>query len=319
MHIWKNKIINIWNEFIFNNYINIYINSLINVYYDMDLQWGGENLTLVQASIADNGNSVILIADRLLTSRLGGDEYSRYEFEWNKEKILNIGNVGVGFSGSALFADRAERKMNEIKDKDLDKILGAISNYIKEEKNNFINQFIQNQTGLNSDDFFNNIQLPPSPDEVRSVVYAFLNELPMFFEFRCIVCGFDKENNARLVAIDHDGNSYNMTNFGNVQIGSGETFSRIYFDLYDYRTTVSESDGLFFAYKAKKWAEAPTGVGRRTDILIFRKKGKPLMIIDGSSKMHKIEEIYQEELKQRQETRGKLVKRLDKIICDVKK
>jgi hypothetical protein len=105
-----------------------------------------------------------------------------------------------------------------------------------------------------------------------------------------------------------------MTNYGSAQIGSGDTFSRIYFDLYNYKTSVTLSDGLFFAYKAKKWSEAPTGVGSRTDILIIRKNKKPVMIEDDSDLMNKIDAIYFEEQKEKDETRKKLVKKIDNIL-----
>lgn len=320
MHVCEIITVNILSDIIVENYINTYINSLINVYCDLELQWGGENMTLVQASIASDGNAVILIADRLLTSKIGQDERSRYEFEWTQEKIFSIGNVGIGFAGSALLADKAETEvLKKGKAKDLDSILKTISNYIKKEKKEIIDQFILNETGIRrSNDFFT-MQDLPVPEPVRGGIYTFISDLSSYLDFYCIVCGFDKNNNNRLAAINNDGKIFNITNFGHIQIGSGEAFSRIYFDLYDYKITVSLGDGLFFAYKAKKWAEAPTGVGHCTDILVLQKNKKSKMIADSSPLMNKIHTIYEEELANRKEIRNKLAKKVDNALKEVKK
>ena len=58
-------------------------------------------MTLVQASIANNGKTVIILADRLLT-RSFGDDFPSYEFEGNSPKIVSRGDVGTGFAGSAV-------------------------------------------------------------------------------------------------------------------------------------------------------------------------------------------------------------------------
>jgi len=281
---------------------------------------GGRNTTLIQASIANNGNSVILIADRLLTSRIGRDETLQYEFEWNQEKIFYVENVGVGFAGAAIFADKAEKEVRKkSKNKDLTSIINAISKYIKNEKKEIINQFIFNETGIaSSAEFFTKVSLP-IPEPVRGSIYTYISELSNMLNFACIVCGFDKNNHCKLVAIDNDGKIYDMTNFGSVQIGSGDTFSRIYFDLNCYKTSVSLSEGLFFAYKAKKWAEAPTGVGYCTDIFILQKNEKPLLITDDSPLMNKINSIHKEELENHNETKNKLIKKIENILKDVKK
>lgn len=265
-------------------------------------------MTLVQASIANNGNSVILIADRLLTSKIGEDVPS-YEFEWNKPKILSFKKIGIGFAGAALFADMIEREISGIKDKDFDNIVKKISNFIKKEKNRFVEQYIVRHTGISSKDFFNrppDIAIPP---EVIEAIYAFMAQFDL--EFECIVCGFDKKNNVRLIGIDNQGNIFELTNFGIVTIGSGSPFSKIYFDLYNYTTTVPEKDGLFFAYRAKKWAEASTGVGACTDILIINKNKEALLISDESQLMKEIDSCHKKEIKNRDDLREKLMKDLD--------
>lgn len=53
------------------------------------------NMTLVQASIANNGETIIIVADRLLTSSFGRD-FPDYESKGVSPKIYLRGNVGVG-------------------------------------------------------------------------------------------------------------------------------------------------------------------------------------------------------------------------------
>ena len=75
-------------------------------------------MTLVQASIANDGKCVILVADRLLT-RSFGENFPSYEFEWNRPKIFSKAKVGIGFAGVALYADIAQDILfNEKKAKD---------------------------------------------------------------------------------------------------------------------------------------------------------------------------------------------------------
>lgn len=269
--------------------------------------YNGENImTLVQASIADNGNSVILIADRLLTRMISPDVPS-YEFEWTEPKIVSQGKVGVGFAGSALYTDIARARIAKMKD--FDAIIEGISNCIIEERDTIIEKQIKRLTGISSKEFFENPQYPIPPD-VREFIYGQIGQLDLLFQ--CIVAGYDKDKEVKLVTIDSQGNIYQVTEFKVISIGTGQPFSQIYFDLYDYKITVSETDGLFFSYKAKKWAEAPTGVGSKTDILILRKNGESLFIINESELMEQINILHRKELKERATIRKSLIEELQK-------
>ncbi len=130
------------------------------------------------------------------------------------------------------------------------------------------------------------------------------------FAFECIVAGFDKNENAKIVYITDDGDTINLTNFGVGSIGSGLVFSHIYFDQHQYEISMPETESLFFAYKAKKWAEAHTGVGLRTDILLFRRNGKNLEIRNEDPLMNEVNKIYEEEEKANNNIKNRLVKKL---------
>lgn len=69
---------------------------------------------------------------------------------------------------------------------------------------------------------------------------------------------------------------------------------------------------MFFAYKAKKWAEAPTGVGLKTDILILRKDNTSVKIRDEDVLMREIGDTYSKEKEKKSKIRESLLIKLIK-------
>jgi len=263
-------------------------------------------MTLVQACIADKGDCVILIADRLLTSTLSEDLPS-YEFESNTPKIIHKGNiVGVGFAGSSLYADLATSKIDD--KEDFDEITKVLSDFIKKEKDGVINSFIKRLTGVESKDFFTNSGLP-IPQDVRDYIYGKLHKIDL--DFQCVIAGFDKKGKARTAIIDQNGDIAETTNFNAACIGSGSPFANIYFDQYCYNLCMVVNEALLFAYEAKKWAQSHEGVGAKTDILTFRKNKTVLEIYDKSELIEKMNKKFEEEAERHINSRRNL---LDGII-----
>ena len=267
-------------------------------------------MTLVQASIAQNGKTVILIADRLLTRQLSKDLPS-YEFESPTPKIITREKVGIGFAGSALYADIATSKL--LDKTDFDEIVRTISKYIKNEKQSIIEGNIKRLTGVSSNDFFTNPNLA-IPKEVRDHIYGTMGKFSL--DFNSIIAGFDKSNKARIVFVDEEGDTAEATNFDVFSIGSGSPFSIVYFDQYGYEISTNEKEALLFAFEAKKWAQSHTGVGYRTDILIFRENGETVKIYDDSELMKKINEAYESEINKIKEMRKLLLEKLFKEIAE---
>ena len=264
-------------------------------------------MTLVQASIANDGNTIVIIADRLLTKSFGED-FPSYEFESNSPKIISINNVGIGFAGSALYADMTTLDLqSNISDTSSFKdIVDIISKFIKTTRESTIEDMVKRLSGISSEDFFSNSEIVP--EEVRSFIYGWLMEFRL--EFECILSGFDKNDKSEIVYITDDGSTFRATNFGVGSIGSGSLFSQIYFDENNYNTSISEIESLFFAFKAKKWAQAPTGVGRKTDIILLKKNGNGLEIRDEDDLMNEINNIYEEEKKENNKIRNELLNKL---------
>jgi len=204
-------------------------------------------MTLVQASIANKGDSIILIADRLLTTYLGGD-IPDYETEWSQPKILSKGNVGIGFAGTALYADMVLSRREENLS-DLDKIVENISNIVKGIRKEIVDNEIFRVTRVDADDFLKNVQ-SNIPEKTKEYVYGML----MGFEFGlgCIVAGFDQDKRANIYLIGDEGDKNCFTNFGVCSIGSGEIFSQIYFDQNQYDISMSEKQILFSLEKMEK-------------------------------------------------------------------
>ncbi|MHA1806979.1 MAG: hypothetical protein ACTSX2_05345 [Candidatus Thorarchaeota archaeon] len=258
-------------------------------------------MTLVQACIADNGKVVILIADRLLTRTLSGD-LPPYEFESRTPKLIRKGQVGIGFAGSSLYAEKATASIHN--DEHLNDIVKTISACIKNETNHEIDSLIKKETGVDSNQFFTDPQLP-IPVEVRGYIYAKIHEFDISFD--CLVAGIDDDGKASIHYLDNEGNFIDVTTFGFFPIGSGAPFSIIYFDQYGYEPGMSRNEALLFAFEAKKWAQAHTGVGNKTDILVFEKDEEPMEILNGSEEMMRIDDAYENEIKNRKEFRESLL------------
>jgi len=272
-------------------------------------------MTLVQASIADNGKSVILCADRLLTSTLGIDLPS-YEFEAKEPKIIYRGNVGLGFAGSSFYADKC---ISQIRDEtDFEKIVETVSIFMITERKKVLDKYIEKVTGVNSQDFFTKSDLA-IPPEVREGVYYTMKEFNM--DCNSIIAGFDEHNKARIVFVDHDGEKYDTTSFHTFSIGSGSSFSKIYFDQLSYSPSMSTKEAMLFAFEAKKWAQAHTGVGQRDDMILFKmEKNNEISVIesnDDSQFMERMHKIYEKEIKIRERTRKQLLKELFKEEVEI--
>lgn len=140
------------------------------------------------------------------------------------------------------------------------------------------------------------------PLELKEGVYAELTK----FEFNCqaLVIGFNVNSEGSIYSIDENGTLSKISDEFCSSIGTGEPFSQIYFDQHDYDVQCSLSQGLFFAYSAKKSAEFHTGVGKKTDIIVLQ-AGEPVKeITSESNEMSILEECYkteQEEIKKVQD------------------
>ena len=260
-------------------------------------------LTLVQACIAQEGDRVILIGDRLVTRNIGTDVPS-YEYESHNRKVLLKGMVGIGFEGDVVLIDKFVSELSG--KRDYDSIVESIAEGIKEEDEKATDRYVKSRTGLSAKQFFERTDTKV-PDYLVDEVYEGIEEC---IDIGALIAGYDRSGNPRLTVADAEGDVLNFTNLGNVSIGSGSTLSGIYFDQNRYDPNMNEDEALLFAFEAKKWAEAHTGVGHSTDVIIIKKRGKPREILEESPLMEKMNRIYEEEGRKQKEVRKKLLRKM---------
>ncbi|UCE81261.1 MAG: hypothetical protein JSV94_02245, partial [Methanobacteriota archaeon] len=253
-------------------------------------------MTLVQACIAQEGERVILIGDRLVTRNIGTDVPS-YEYESHNRKILLKGTVGIGFEGDVVLIDKFIAELSG--KRDYDSIVDSIADAVGKEDERATERYVKSRTGLSAKQFFERTDTKV-PDYLVDEIYEGIEEC---VDIGALIAGFDRSGNARITVVDAEGDVLNFTNLGNVSIGSGSTLSGIYFDQNRYDPRMNENEALLFAFEAKKWAEAHTGVGHSTDIIIIKKKGKSKEIIEESPLMEKMNRIYDEERRKQEEVR----------------
>ena len=130
-----------------------------------------------------------------------------------------------------------------------------------------------------------------------------------------LIIGFHK-GEAKIFKIDPYGDYEEYTSFGYTSVGSGHSFSEIYFDQHDYMPNLNAAEGLFFAYRAKKSAEFNTGVGKKTDIVLITSDGKVLEIVEESNKMQRLKELHQESTNEIKKIRETISEKIDKEVLN---
>ena len=261
-------------------------------------------LTLVQACIAQKGERVILIGDRLVTRNIGTDVPS-YEYESHNRKIIIKGMVGIGFAGDVVLIDKFVTELSG--KRDYNSIVDSIAKSIKKEDETATERYVRSRTGLSAKQFFERTDAKIPPEYLVDEVYERIEE-PV--DISALIAGYDRNGNAKLTVAEAEGDVLNFTDLGNVSIGSGSTLSGIYFDQNRYDPSMNENEALLFAFEAKKWAEAHTGVGHSTDIIVIKKRGKAKEILEGSPMMEKMNRIYEQERRDQKEVRRRLIRKM---------
>lgn len=265
-------------------------------------------MTLVQASIAEGGDAVIITSDRLLSRQISED-VPHYEFEENTPKIIPRKKVAIGFAGSQLHADNITSVVEQSNLVEYEEIVDEVSKHIQENRRERINKEIERRTGIKEPDMFFERPDLPIPQEVRNRIYGLMGPQNTIINARCIIAGFDEKNQSRLAIIDSEGDELEATEFGEVSIGSGAPFSTIYFDQHGYNIECDFGEGILFNFEAKKWAEAPTGVGPTTDMITLQKRDEQIVIneiYEGHDLLDDMEKYYKNQKRQIREERKEL-------------
>lgn len=239
-------------------------------------------MTLVQASICDKGNTIILVADRMVSSSMG--EVIRYEKEGNASKLYVYNKNAIGFAGSVPDIIKIKKRIKKIDD--LDDFLNGVIEIMKIIKDEALDRTISVESiWKNKKEFIENLQI--CPKALKDAIFA--KNANFRLEMNCLIAGFNKNGDAKIYLLNNEYEVNDITDFHYFSVGSGSPFSLLFFDQEEYSENCSLNEGLYFAYSAKKTAESHIGVGVKTDIVILRKEKKALNISASDQMMRNLE------------------------------
>lgn len=263
-------------------------------------------MTIIQASICDKNRAIILIGDRLVTV------YETYEAEAKSQKLYGFKSFGIGFSGSLsdiiCIKDQIEEKPN------FNETIKLICESYKAENERREEAFLSRSTFLNKQEFKEYVihDQGKIPIELIEWIYGKLDDIRL--DCDAIATGFNEKNKPLIIYFNQFGDFFNRTENYHWAIGMGEVFSDVFFDVNEYDPTCSLEEGLLFALRAKKSAEAHIGVGNATDILIIRQTEEPILILNESKEMNELVDIYNEERSKIQNLFNENAKKVEEIL-----
>lgn len=258
-------------------------------------------MTLVQASICEKGNTIIIIADRMVSSSIGG---LQYEKEGKSSKLYAFGKNALGCAG--MFSDIVKLKQKISLKDDIDEFLEELINVMKNLKEEELERLISFNTLWDSKNEF--LSTPKIPQKLYNFIFA--QHSAYTLKLNSLIAGFDKEGTAKIYVITPDYKVSDDSDMYHQSIGSGAPFSLIFYDQEDYDVDCSLEEGLYFAFRAKKAAEAHTGVGVNTDILILHKDRDPISISNEDKRMKMLENLYNEEENEIEKFRSEIIKKI---------
>lgn len=261
-------------------------------------------MTLVQASICDKGNTIILIADRMVSSSMG--EVIRYEKEGNASKLYIYNKNAIGFAGSVPDIIKIKKR---IKGKDnIDDFLNGVIEIMKAIKDEALDRTISVESIWKSKkEFIENLQICPKP--LKDAIFA--RNASFRLEMNCIIAGFNKNGDAKIYLLNNEYEVNDITDFHYYSVGSGSPFSLLFFDQEEYSENCTLNEGLYFAYCAKKTAESHIGVGVQTDIVILRKEKNAIDISASDQTIRELESFYIGEIRKIHGLREEIFKKIN--------
>ena len=264
-------------------------------------------MTIVLASIADDGNAIIMASDRMLSM-----PELTYQFEHDSPKIRNVGKYLVGYAGTTTFADdilsHDYGTQNTIR-----AFVEALSTFYIKYGNRIASRVLLESLGLDLETFNANPQNYPAP--MQEMIYNKLGEEKLNVNF--IVCGYDQDQ-PKIYTISQYGIYGTAHSVGYTAIGIGETHATHFYMVNGFKFNTPLKEAIFFAFRAKKSAEIAAGVGKRTDICILEKPKEPAFYRDGTNFVAELNEIYMKyDKKQRKLYEREIVPELAKLPMEV--
>jgi hypothetical protein len=264
-------------------------------------------VTIVLASIAENGKAMIMASDRML-----GRADLTYQFEHDSVKIRSVGKHLVGYSGTTTFADDILSHDYDTSKSERDFVEGLSAFYIKY-GTTIATRVLLEPLGIDLATFNANPQL--YPPFIQERIYERLGTSKLNVEF--IICGYDKDE-PKMYMVGQFGVYTTAHSIGNTAIGIGATHAASFYMANTFRFDTPVKEAIYFAFQAKRSAEIAAGVGQCTDISVLRPNKAPVFYRDGSLFIQKLNDIYEKHRgKQRELYDGQVLPELDGLDLEV--
>ena len=253
-------------------------------------------MTVCIAALCENGKSVIMAADRMVTG-----EYLSITFEHLLSKIFHIADCCViASSGDANVKTDvfhgAKPNIDCLKTPDVKDIVDEIKKSYANERKRVIIEKILFPQGFDSFKDFYEYQHMLNP-EVTKRIQIEIREYD--FNLQILIAGVD-QTGGHIYRIDNPGTSIPHDSIGFEVIGSGTQHAMTTLISNDYSIGFSTKKALFAVYEAKKISEKAPGVGKTyTDMAIVSNQGISKITDDIIRELDEIRKKKYEDIKQK--------------------
>jgi hypothetical protein len=230
-------------------------------------------LTICIGAICDEGKSVILSADRMITVDMLSQEY-----EHGIPKCSEVSETCLALTaGSALLPMEVfygiEEEINRLRNPIVRDVVETIKKRYVGARRKLVEELYLIPRGFSFETFYQNIEkLPPA------ISASLDNKIEMggsngdHFSLQLVVGGVDGLG-GHIYIIDDPGSAACFDDIGYACIGSGEPHAWGSFIANDYTSKVLLNEALYITYEAKVRAQKAPGVGNVTDMWVITNKG----------------------------------------------
>ena len=225
-------------------------------------------MTICIAALCDNRKTVVVLADRMLTS-----SDNTLVFEHDEPKLDKLFNNCIALTAgqATLHQPIFQACRAEIRDTSplISDVVKKIKEKYQEARREFMNDAIFSTRGLSVNSFY---EMQNSLHE--SSILDFNSAMDLFnLQIDILVAGVDVEENSHIYLITNPGVVIPVDSIGFSSIGTGTRHADVAFAYRQYSSSFPLNKALYTAFEAKKRAEMAGGVGQRTDIAIVTKDG----------------------------------------------
>ncbi len=230
---------------------------------------GPQTLTICIAALCDEGKSIIVAADRMVSA-----PFLTIEFDHPNAKIDVIGQRCVALSaGDVLAVTDVLSESSGISGQLQNPAVGLITDEIKQRfvqvRHRLLNERLFQPRGLSFDDYYKRGLIQSMPSDLAMMLD---NQVQAFqLGASLIVAGVDSSG-GHIHSIEDPGTSQCFDRLGYHAIGSGHRHAILSLVTLQHNTLVDVPRAIFNVYCAKRQAEIAPGVGLGTDMLVITKE-----------------------------------------------